>query len=664
MFGAPSGGYSSFLESALESAGGNLATVMANLANLDAFKSQYAGSHDAIATKMAAVYGFSSVSGGVGQTVKDFITGQLDGGVSISGLFGVINDYLIGTSNPIFADAKALLLNKINVANFYTYDMQGGSLDIPTLQQVITSVGVSASTVVSANVQIATTLNNTAVFNPTVATLTAGNDTYVGTNGNDNADGSSGTDAMDGSDGNDRLVGGVGNDTLLGGKGLDLLIGGSGDDRLEAGSYGNYTGGWNGSTYVYTGTFDAHSEVLQGGDGADTLYGGYGSDILDGGGGADNIYGDYSANYASYATADQKLAMFNDTILGGDGADTIYGGEGVDWIDAGPGADIATLGSGGGFLDGGEGNDRLNTSNGDDRIFGGAGDDIIGSYGYGSNGGSDTIDCGDGNDSVTLYKYSTTGGDDSVVGGNGNDTISFDKTLGSLTLDGGAGDDTISVSGGSSNATISAGDGVDVIRLGKGTYTIDLTESASSKDTLDVNSVSQNDPTSISKAIGFNVAVDAIDVGRFDLWNTSYGYAYAGANESYSTLYSVYTQKIASPSTPLQGPTGTSQSTYANGKTTYNTDFQGKGIFVISGASAAAADTTTVAEFLNPYGNNATYAVGESHYFALDIVGQGAALYKFKDDTNGDNNIVADELTPMVLLTGVSADSLTYANFI
>ena len=55
MFGAPSGGYSSFLESALESAGGNLATVMANLANLDAFKSQYAGSHDAIATKMAAV---------------------------------------------------------------------------------------------------------------------------------------------------------------------------------------------------------------------------------------------------------------------------------------------------------------------------------------------------------------------------------------------------------------------------------------------------------------------------------------------------------------------------------------------------------------------------------------------------------------------------------
>ena len=48
----------------------------------------------------------------------------------------------------------------------------------------------------------------------------------------------------------------------------------------------------------------------------------------------------------------------------------------------------------------------------------------------------------------------------------------------------------------------------------------------------------------------------------------------------------------------------------------------------------------------------------------VDVVGQGAALYMFKDDSNGDNNIVGDELSPIMLLTGVNAADLSYLNFI
>ncbi|WP_322993541.1 hypothetical protein [Limnohabitans sp.] len=124
-----------------------------------------------------------------------------------------------------------------------------------------------------------------------------------------------------------------------------------------------------------------------------------------------------------------------------------------------------------------------------------------------------------------------------------------------------------------------------------------------------------------------------------------------------------YVQTIGSAATAFQGPTGVSIS-YVNGQPVYNPDYAGKGIFVITGASASAADSTTVAQFLNPYGNNATYAAGSSYYFVVDVAGQGAALYLFKDDSNGDSNIVADELTPLVLLSGFNAADLNYTNFI
>jgi VCBS repeat-containing protein len=59
----------------------------------------------------------------------------------------------------------------------------------------------------------------------------------------------------------------------------------------------------------------------------------------------------------------------NDVIDGGNGADDIYGLGGDDIIFGGNGAD--------GRLDGGDGNDKLYGENGNDHLYGGAGDDLI-----------------------------------------------------------------------------------------------------------------------------------------------------------------------------------------------------------------------------------------------------------------------------------------------
>ena len=77
--------------------------------------------------------------------------------------------------------------------------------------------------------------------------------------------------------GNDILLGGFGNDTIYGGGGDDWLRGGAGRDALY-GETGNdlLNGGW-------------HDDALFGGAGDDTLVGGFGDDLLTGGEGNDRF---------------------------------------------------------------------------------------------------------------------------------------------------------------------------------------------------------------------------------------------------------------------------------------------------------------------------------------------------------------------------------------
>jgi hypothetical protein len=486
-------------------------------------------------------------------------------------------------------------------------------------------------------------LDSTGVYSTNIKTLSPTADIQAGTSANDAIDGLAGNDSISGGDGADHLIGGIGNDNLYGEHGADWLEGGSGNDLLVAGTYAE-------SAYVngkYVTTYDTTTNVLQGGDGADTLYGGYGSDVIDGGTGADLIYGDYDAYNSSDLSQDQISTMFNDTIYGAEGADTIYGGGGKDWVDAGPGADTVYMPSGGGYANGGEGDDYLVASNGNDTLIGGV-----------------------GNDTLINSSYSTTG-DDLFDGGDGNDTISAAaSTNNTVTILGGTGNDRVVLTSVYGKGFVTLGEGGDSVQLGKGLYTIDLSENTSMTDAVIVDGLypGDTDTTTISTVRGFNPTTDLLNVGYFNL-RESVSYptaADSGYVKNYYTqaVTANYVQKISSPSTVLQGPKGASVTYDANYNPIYNPDYAGKGIFVITGASASAADSATVAQFLNPYGNNATYATGASYYFVVDVASQGAALYLFKDDSNGDSNIVGDELTPIVLLSGVNAADLSYVNFI
>ena len=151
------------------------------------------------------------------------------------------------------------------------------------------------------------------------------------------------------------LNGGNGNNTLTGAAGNDLISGGNGND------------------------------ILNGGRGHDTLSGGNGNDSLDGGIGNDDLSGGNG----------------DDTLLGAAGNDSLSGGNGDDWLDGGSGVDTLTGGNGNDHLAAGAGNDLLSGGNGDDWLGGGAGDDTL----TGGNG-SDTFvfAAGFGHDMVTDFR--------------------------------------------------------------------------------------------------------------------------------------------------------------------------------------------------------------------------------------------------------------------
>lgn len=639
MFGVPMGGYSSWLQEQLQAANGNLQTVLDQLAAIDYFKTLYSGDHATVATKLAATYGFTSVTGGLGQGVKAFFQSNLDAGASVASLIKAANDFLLNTTDPTYADAHNLLVNKVAVASFYTDTLQGKSQDLGTLAQVLSGVSSSNDSVTSAQQKLLLSLESTGLYNTNIKTLTAAADNHTATATNDTVDGQGGDDSISGGNGSDHLIGATGNDRLYGDRGADWLEGGIGNDILEGGSYsdGSFVNG------IYVITYEASTNVLQGGDGADILTGGYGSDVLDGGTGADTIIGDAFTIDKVSMSPEQLAGLLNDTIYGADGADIIDGGDGQDWIDAGTGADRVNMPTGGGYANGGEGNDYLVGNEGSDTLVGGAGNDEFNYTNAGT--GSDLLDGGDGDDLITTgsSKNSTV----TVLAGTGNDRVVL-----------------ISVDG---KATVSLGEGADNVELGKGLYTLDLSETTPMTDTVNVGGIyaGQTDTTTISTAKGFNVATDRLDVGRFNLWGgNTYSSVWTGYDQFSSGLVTAkYVQTIGSAATAFQGPTGVFIS-YVNGQPVYNPDYAGKGIFLITGASASAADSATVAQFLNPYGNNATYTAGSSYYFAVNVAGQGAALYLFKDDSNGDNNIVGDELTPILQLSGVNTADLSYVNFI
>jgi Ca2+-binding RTX toxin-like protein len=133
-------------------------------------------------------------------------------------------------------------------------------------------------------------------------------------------------------------------------------------------------------------------------------------DYIDGGAGADSIYGNEG----------------NDTLLGGSGVDTIYGGDGTDSVEGGADADS---------IFGGAGNDTLIGGTGADSLYGGLGDDEIylaeGDVAYG----------GDGDDLFVLGDLGEAGSSTiSITGGETGETngdtlqLTSDVTLADITF--------------------------------------------------------------------------------------------------------------------------------------------------------------------------------------------------------------------------------------
>ncbi|MDB5430609.1 MAG: hypothetical protein JWP35_1725 [Caulobacter sp.] len=286
-------------------------------------------------------------------------------------------------------------------------------------------------------------------------TLGAGADTLsnienlIGSAFNDTLTGDAGVNVIDGGLGNDIMDGAGGIDTVTyasagSAVSVDLTIVvaqntvGAGIDTVK--NFENVTG----SDFNDTITGNSAVNLLTGGLGGDSLYGGGNNDTLDGGDGADLLDG----------------GVGNDTLYGGAGIDSLVGGDGKDILDGGAGADT---------MDGGIGDDTYYVDDAGDVItegVGAGGDTVMAtsvSYTLGDNvenltnagsgdftgtgnalinimtgsGGADTFYGMDGND-----KLNGGAGNDVLVGGNGADTLTgglgadafvFNSTAESLT---------------------------------------------------------------------------------------------------------------------------------------------------------------------------------------------------------------------------------------
>jgi hypothetical protein len=171
-----------------------------------------------------------------------------------------------------------------------------------------------------------------------------------------------------------------GNDSFASNSAIETIVsGGEGDDTI--------TGGW-GQVHYYG---DAGQDYIQPGNLAyGSLYGGSGNDELRAGKIGMNLYGEGDNDYLFGDSGDDYLdgGSGNDQLFGDEGPDTLVGGQGNDQLQAGPGDDhlygndgydFLSADSGLDWLDGGADRDFLDGGKDAlvDRVFGGSGPDIF-----------------------------------------------------------------------------------------------------------------------------------------------------------------------------------------------------------------------------------------------------------------------------------------------
>ena len=347
-------------------------------------------------------------------TVGTLVSAPENSALSVTARVGKANVLAIALSNTTFTvrDTGDTVKPGVNCT----------SVDAHTVRCTAFANGVRINTgdlddVVNAPLPLAVNVNAGA-GNDRVSTGT-GDDTLSGSDGNDVLRGGFGADRIDGGRGDNQWFGDGGRDTVVAGgtvNGADVMFGGAGSDVVtysgrtarvvvtlddvandgEANERDNVrsdieevTGG-RGNDALTGSNVATVTNLLVGGDGADTLtglagkdrmFGGNGNDVLSGGAGRDELDGGLGA----------------DTFLGGPDTDEVsYSGRtgqvgvtldnrrndgerledddvrsDVEDITGGSGPDVLIGSSGANVLIGGSGNDYLDGGTGDDDFFGG-----------------------------------------------------------------------------------------------------------------------------------------------------------------------------------------------------------------------------------------------------------------------------------------------------
>lgn len=162
--------------------------------------------------------------------------------------------------------------------------------------------------------------------------------------------------------------------------------------------------------------------IIDGGDGWDTIYGGDNIDTIKGGTGEDFIYGEAGNDHIDGGDG-------HDTLFGGSGDDVIIGGDGNDWLQGDAGADILIGGLGDDSYDVDEFDTFIeNADEGYDAIF------IANDFDLANTNLEEIHLKGNGN-----FKAIGDAGDNGLYGNDGNNYL--DGKAGADIMSGGAGDD-------------------------------------------------------------------------------------------------------------------------------------------------------------------------------------------------------------------------------
>lgn len=180
-----------------------------------------------------------------------------------------------------------------------------------------------------------------------------------------------GNDILRGDDGNNWLAGNAGSDTFYGGAGDDVfIVDGDDDPNNIHGGAGNDIIQVVGNKPIHIDLFKAEVEAIQGGRGNDVIVSsGNTSVYMRGGDGDDTLFGGFANDALSGENG-------NDRIFGNAGDDILRGHRGDDYLSGDEGNDLLWGGSGDDILLGGKGNDMLSGDAGDDQLDGGEGEDI------------------------------------------------------------------------------------------------------------------------------------------------------------------------------------------------------------------------------------------------------------------------------------------------